>query len=195
MERQLRPHAAFPLLLLIGLSLLAGIVRADPKDTGKKGALKPEGSVTGLMTDFKNDYMLVQLDDQDEPTKFLFGPGITIPVLTKHFIFPVDRITLKYKTEGEDKKVLDVVKVPGQKNGIVIGKAIRVYNNFWVSVKPDDGGMIEGFALNGDAAKEGKAVSDILKSLNPGDRVAIKYATDFERHRILKIDVRPAKAK
>jgi len=51
--------------------------------------------------------------------------------------------------------------------------------------------MIEGYALNGPPEKT-KAVSDILKSLNPGDLVAIKYATDFERHRILQIEVRPS---
>jgi hypothetical protein len=54
--------------------------------------------------------------------------------------------------------------------------------------------MIEGFALNGPPEKA-KPASDILKSLNPGDMVAIKYATDFERHRILQIEVKPAPAK
>ena len=51
--------------------------------------------------------------------------------------------------------------------------------------------MIEGFALGGN----NKAAADTLKSLKPGDLVAIKYATDFERHRIQQIDVRPAATK
>jgi len=125
MNRHLLPHAAFPLLLLLGVSLLAGIVRADQKDPDKSGALKPEGTISGLMTDFKNDYMLVQLDDQDEPTKFLYGPGIALPALTKRNIFPVDRITPKYKTEGDDKKVLAVEKVPGKQAGSSSGKLSR----------------------------------------------------------------------
>ena len=191
MNRHSAQHVFCFVPLLLGVALLPGILRgADSKDADKKGDLKPAGQISGLMIDFKSDYMLVQLDDRDEPTKFLFGPGVTIPVLTKHGIFPCNRITLKYKSDGDDKKVVDAVKLPGRQAGIVVGKVIKVYNDFWVSVKPKEG-MIEGFALGGN----NKAAADTLKSLKPGDLVAIKYATDFERHRIQQIDVRPAATK
>jgi hypothetical protein len=193
MNRQLFPRAACPLLILFGVALLTGTVGADPKDPDKKGASKPRGTVSGIMTDFKNDFLLVQLDDQDEPTKFLYGPGITQKALANRHIFPIDRVNLKYKTEGDDKQVVAIEKVPGKPTDVIVGKVIKVYNNFWVSVKPDHG-MIEGFALNGSPEKT-RPASDILKSLNPGDLVAIKYATDFERHRILQIDVKSAPAK
>jgi len=178
------------MILLLGVSLMPGIVRADKTgktDPSKPAELKPQGTVSGLMTDFKNDYMLVQLDDQPEPIKFMFGPGISIPVLTKHGIFPCNRISFKYKTDGGNKVILDADKLPGRQSGVAIGKVIKVYNDFWVSVKPNDG-MIEGFAL-GANADQNKA---ILKSLNPGDLVAIKYSTDFERHRIVQMEVKPA---
>jgi hypothetical protein len=190
MNRHSRLHAAFSIIVALCLSLAAGHVYADSKDPDTKGTLKPEGVASGLMTDFKDNYMLVQLDDQEEPIKFVFGPGITIPVLTKHGIFPCNRISFKYKTDGDDKKVVDAQKIPGKQGGIVIGTVIKVYNNFWVSVKPKNG-MIEGFALGGG----GKDSAEVLKSLNPGDLVAIKYATDFERHRIQQIEVKPAPAK
>jgi hypothetical protein len=191
MNRHSLPHAACLLALLAGISLLPGTGRADTKDADKKAELKPEGTLSGLMTDFKDGYMMVQLDDRDEPIKFLFGPGMTIQTLTKQQgIFPCNRINLKYKTDGDDKKVLAAEKVPGRQNGIVIGKVIKVYNNFWVSVKPENG-MIEGFALGGAAKNAG----DVLKSLKPGDLVAIKYTTDGERHRIAQIEVKPAAEK
>jgi hypothetical protein len=190
MNRQSLRHAGFSLLLLLGVSLLAGVVRGDQKDSDKKGPLKPEGVASGLMTDFKDNYMMVQLDDQEEPIKFIFGPGLSIPAITKQGIFPCNRINFKYKTEGDDKKVLAAEKLAGRPNGVVIGKAIKVYNNFWVSVKPTNGGMIEGFALGAS-----KGPADVLKTVNPGDLVAIKYATDFERHRILQMEVKPAPAK
>jgi hypothetical protein len=120
--------AAF--LFLLGIFLFSGFVRADSKEPDKK-PVKTEGTVGGLLIDSKNDFMLVQLDDQDEPTKFIYGPGITLQGLLKEHIFGVDRVNVKFKTEGDDEKVL----------------------------------------------------------------VAIKYATDFERHRILEIQVKPSPAK
>jgi len=190
MNRHSLQCAACPLLLLLCISLLPGIGHADPKAPDQKAGLKPEGLASGLMTDFKEGYMIVQLDDQDEPIKFLFGPGMTIPTLTKSGVFPCNRINFKYKTDGDDKKVLAVEKVPGRQTGIVIGKAIKVYNDFWVSVKPQNG-MIEGFALGAN----GKAIGEVLKTVKPGDLVAIKFTTDFERHRIVDMEVKPAPAK
>lgn len=185
--------SACPLIVIFGLALFAGFARADSKDSDKKSELKPAGVVGGLMTDFKNDHMVVQLDDQDEPINFFYASGITQPGLANQHIFPVDRINLKYKTEGDKKIVVAVEKVPGRANGVIIGKVLKVYGNFWVAVQPKEG-MIEGFALNQSPDKP-TAVSDTLKSLNPGDLVAIKYATDFERHRILQLEVKPAPAK
>lgn len=188
MKRQFRLSRACSLQVFAGLCILTGVLCAEPTDSDKKDSMKPAGTVSGLMTDFKADSMLVQLDDQDEPIKFVYGPGISQKTLASRHIFPVDRVNLKYKTEGDDKQVLAVEKVPGRQSGIIIGKVVKVYNNFWVSVKPNTG-MIEGFALNGSPEKT-KPASDILKSLNPGDLVAIKYATDFERHRILQIEMK-----
>ncbi|HET6249823.1 MAG TPA: hypothetical protein VFE47_19190 [Tepidisphaeraceae bacterium] len=192
MNRFISARGTFLAFILTGLLLAPAIIQADDKGTEKK-ALKPQGTISGLMVDFKNDYITVQLDDQDEPTKFLYGPGITLQSLTKRGIFPVDRVNVKYKTDGDDKKVLAIEKVAGKASGVIIGKVIKVYNNFWVAVKPANG-MIEGFALNGPGVDKTPGFT-VLKSLNPGDQVAIKYATDFERHRILQIEVKPAPAK
>jgi hypothetical protein len=79
--------------------------------------------------------------------------------------------------------------VAGKQSGVIVGKVLKVYNNFWVAIKPANGGMIEGFALNFPPEKF-KQSHDLIKTLQPGDTVAIKYATDFERHRILQMEVK-----
>ena len=188
MHRHPLPCAARLIVALLAVSLLPPALRgADAKAPDKKPELKPEGVTSGLMTDFKKEYMVVQLDDQDEPIQFYFTPGMSIQTLTKQGIFPCNRINFKYKTDGNDKIVLAAEKLGGRSGGIAIGTVIKVYNDFWVSIKPTNGDMIEGFALGGNAQ-----IKPILHSLNPGDLVAIKYTTDFERHRIVQMEVKPA---
>ncbi len=169
------------------------MARAEPKEPAKD-APKDKGVAGGLVIDKHEDSILVRVDGEDEPTKYLLGPGAD-----KHMqevlksIFSVDRVQIKYKLEGDARRVVSIEKLAGKANGVVRGEVLKVYNNFWVAVKPKDG-PVEGFALNGPAEKV-KAAADVLKALKPGDVVVIHYSTDFERHRILTIEVAPTPAK
>ena len=81
----------------------------------------------------------------------------------------------------------------GKPQGVVIGEVLKVYNNFWVAVKPKNGN-IDGYALQWPPEKY-KQSHDLIKTLKPGDIVAIRYTTDSERHRILQMEVKPASSK
>jgi hypothetical protein len=172
-------------LALLGTLFSPFTTSAAPGDSPKTG-----GAASGLIVDMKDNFMTVQHDGEDEPTKYLYASGMTLEALThKAFIFNVDRVNIKFKLEGDDRRIVSIDKVPGQKQGVIIGTVIKVYNEFWVSVKPKTG-LIEGFALNFPPEKF-KQSHDLIKTLKPGDLVAIKYGTDFERHRILQMEVKP----
>lgn len=180
---------------VICLVACAGVVHNFAKAAGPdSSASKPKtsGTVSGLLTDFNKEKITVQIDNEEEATDYAYGPGLSQEALTKHSVFPVDRVNVKFKMDGDKRVFTAIEKIPGKPTGVVIGKVIKNYNNFWVSVKPNSGGMIEGFALNFPPEKF-KSSHELIKTLKPGDVVAIRYATDFERHRILEMEVRPAK--
>lgn len=185
-----RPRAT-AFMAVVSLLFLATALHAD--DTSKShNTVKT--TVGGLLTDFNDKGVTIQIDDEDQPTTFLYDGNITKEALTHTQIFPVDRVNIKFKIDGDDKKLVSISKVPGKASGVVIGKVLKVYNNFWVAVKPNNGGAIEGFALNWPPEKF-KQSHDLIKTLQPGDTVAIQYATDFERHRILKMELKQQPAK
>lgn len=64
------------------------------------------------------------------------------------------------------------------------GVVVKVYNEFWVEVKPKKG---PSDAYAPGANYNNKAFMEKLKGLKPGDSVTIKFYTDFERHRILTL--------
>ncbi len=166
---------------------------AEPK-AATKPAVKDNGIVGGLVIDKHDDSILVTGDGEDEPVKYLIGPGLDKRSLDAlKTIFGVDRVQLKYKMDGEARRVVAIEKVPGKATGVVTGEVLKVYNNFWVAVKPKDG-PVEGYACSWPAEKA-KATTDVLKTLKPGDVVVIRFTSDFERHRIQGIEVKPTPAK
>ena len=62
------------------------------------------------------------------------------------------------------------------------GTVVKVYNNFWVEVKPRNG-LADAYAPG--ANYNDKAFMEKLRGLKPGDSVTITFTTDGERHRIL----------
>jgi hypothetical protein len=66
----------------------------------------------------------------------------------------------------------------------VTGVVVKVYDNFWVEVKPK--GVVSDAYAPG-ANFNNKEFMDMLKGLQKGDVVTITYNTDFERHRILSM--------
>lgn len=192
MSKPLRALAAFPFAMLL-VSLLVGLTTWAAAGDATKPAPQA-GTVFGLVTDKQAASITIQVDGEDEPTKYVIGQGTdkrSVDVLKT--IFTVDRVKIRYKVDGDASRVIDIQKVVGQPAGIAIGEVLKVYNNFWVAVKPK-GGVPDGYALNWPPEKY-KASAEILKTLKPGDLVAIKYTTDGERHRIQQIEVKPGAAK
>jgi hypothetical protein len=66
-------------------------------------------------------------------------------------------------------------------SGTVTGNVVKVYNDFWVEVKPK-GGVADAYAPG--ANFNDKDFMEKLKGLKEGDSVTITFITDFERHRI-----------
>jgi hypothetical protein len=75
-------------------------------------------------------------------------------------------------------------------SGTITGTVGKVYNDFWVEVKPKDG-LADAYAPG--ANYKDKEFMATLKGLKKGDSVTITFNTDGERHRILKMRVNPSK--
>ena len=97
-------------------------------------------------------------------------------------IYDASRVQLTYKKDGDSRQFVTIKKHIIKKDGTVTGKVVKVYNEFWVEVKPK-GGLADAYAPGGNF--KDKEFMDRLKGLKPGDSVTIKYTTDSERHRIL----------
>jgi hypothetical protein len=151
------------------------------------------GTVGGLLIDVLDDGVTVVVDGDEEPTKYVFGSGLDKQSILKRAIFNVNRVNVKYKVDGDKHIVVAIERVVGRRDGVVIGEVLKVYNNFWVAVRPKEG-QIDGYALQWPPEKF-KQSHDLIKTIKKGDLVAIKYTTDGERHRILQMEVKPAPSK
>ena len=96
------------------------------------------------------------------------------------------RIRIAYVEEGDARRIVAVEKLATRATGVFVGEVMFVVNDFWIAVKPKNGPP-DAFALGQDPRKGGPIV-DLLKSLKKGDVVAVKYNTDFERHRIVQLE-------
>jgi hypothetical protein len=98
---------------------------------------------------------------------------------------------IAYRQDGDVRRIVGVEKLMGRPTGVFVGEVMFVRGNFWVAVKPKNG-LPDAFALGSDPAKGGR-IAETLKSLQKGDVVAIKYTTDFERHRIADLQKKGGK--
>jgi hypothetical protein len=165
----------------LGLAILSG--SALPADG--KSAAADKGKVAGILIQRDKRTLLVRADGEEEPVKYLLpeSPDARTAAALKG-LFNVQRVRLTYRTVGDTREVTSLVRMPGKANGVFTGKVIAVHDNFWVEVKPGNGPP-EGFASG--APQLSRPITDVLKTLQKGDRVTIRYYTDFERHRILSI--------
>jgi hypothetical protein len=171
-------------VVLASLLLQFGV--AGARDDAK------EVKVAGILIDKTGDSLTVKPDGEDEPVKF------TIPKADKKVndalksVFNACRVKLTYKKDGDAKQLTSVSRQILKEKGTVTGTVVKVYNNFWVEVKPKEG-LNDAFAPG--ANYNNKDFMDQLKALKPGDSVTIAYYTDFERHRIetLKKNDKPEK--
>lgn len=152
------------------------MVLATDKDDAK------EVKVAGILIAKTGTTLTVKADGEDEPVKY------TIPKSDKKVTdalkttFDACRVKLTYKNNGDERQLMGISRQVLKEKGTVTGTVVKVYNDFWVEVKPKDG-VSDAYAPGGGNFKN-KEFMDLLKGLKPGDSVTIKFTTDFERHRI-----------
>ena len=156
----------------------APAVPADDKDKDKK-----EGKVAGILIDKMGNWITVKADGEDEPVKYLTGDGSDKKLAESlKTIFNAGRVQLTYKKDGDSRQLVTIKRQVLKATGTVTGTVVKVYNDFWVEVKPKMG-VSDAYAPSGTNYKN-KEFMDRLKGLKPGDSVTITFTTDFERHRI-----------
>ncbi len=128
----------------------------------------------------------MKTDGEDEPTKYLVAKDADKKLVDALKItFNASRVQLTYKKDGDSRQLLSIKKQVLKASGTVTGVVVKVYNEFWVEVKPKDG-LADAYAPNG-ANYNNKEFMTKLKGLKKGDTVTITFNTDFERHRILTL--------
>src|SRR5258708_6310470 len=153
------------------------VAPAADKDTAKKA-----GKVAGILIDKKEDWITVKADGDDEPVKYLIDKADKRLVKALKSNFDAGRVQLTYKTDGDSRQLVSIRKQILRTSGTVTGVVVKVYNQFWVEVKPKNG-VSDAYAAG--ANYKDKAFMDRLKGLKAGESVTIRFNTDGERHRIL----------
>jgi hypothetical protein len=143
---------------------------------------KDSGKIAGIYIDKKDGYITVKADGDDEPVKYLLDPSDKKLNDAFKAIFGASRVQLTYKKDGDARRLVSIKRQVLKATGTVTGEVVKVYNDFWVEVKPKNG-LADTFAPGVDNFKN-KDFMAMLKGLQPGDSVTITYTTDFERHRI-----------
>jgi hypothetical protein len=153
-----------------------------------KDATKDGGKVAGILIDKKDDWITVKADGEDEPVKYDIDASDKKLQEAFKSIFNASRVQLTYKTESDSRRLISIKKQVLKASGTVTGNVVKVYNNFWVEVKPKSG-LPDAYAPG--ANYNDKEFMDKLKGLQPGDSVTITFTTDFERHRIKTLRKNP----
>ena len=154
---------------------------AADKDAGKKVE-----KAAGILIDTKENWLLVKIDGEDEPTKYLIDRSDKKVTDAFKGVFTISRVQLTYRTDGDSKQLVSLKRQVLKATGTVTGDVVKVYNDFWVEVKPKTGPP-DAFAPG--ANFKNKDFMAKLKGLQPGDSVTITFTTDSERHRILKLRI------
>ena len=169
-------HIALQVVLVPQTALWSGTMAAD-QDAKHEG-----GKVAGILIDKKEDWITVKADGEDEPTKYLVAGDAGKKVREDlKSIFNACRVQITYKQESDSRHLVGIKRQILKASGTVTGNVVKVYNDFWVEVKPKHG-VADAFAPG--ANYNDKNFMEKLKGLKPGDTVTITFTTDFERHRI-----------
>lgn len=157
-----------------------------------KEAAPEQGKVAGILIDRKDNWITVKADGEDEPVKYVVDASDKKVVGALKSIFPASRVQLTYKKDGDTRQLVSIKRQILKASGTVTGVVVKVYNNFWVEVKPKDGPP-DAYAPG--ANYNDKAFMAKLRGLKPGDSVTITFNTDFERHRILALRINDGSSK
>jgi hypothetical protein len=154
-------------------------------------ATQDETKVAGILIDKKDDWITVKADGDEEAVKYVVGNDKKLTAAMKG-IFNACRVQLTYKTVGDSRQLVGIKRQILKEKGTVTGTVVKVYNDFWVEVKPKDG-LADAYAPG--ANYNDKEFMARLRGLKPGDSVTITFYTDFERHRILTLKINDDKGK
>jgi hypothetical protein len=158
------------------------VAPAAQKEGGKEDI-----KVAGILIEKKDKWITVKADGDDEPVKYVINDADKKVVEAMKGIFNASRVQLTYKKDGESRQLAGIKRQALKDKGKVTGIVVKVYDDFWVEVKPKDGPS-DAFAPGATNYKD-KDFMAKLRGLKKGDSVTITFATDFERHRILTLQI------
>ena len=147
------------------------------------------GKVAGILIDRKDNWITVKADGEDEPVKYVVDAFNKKLQEAFKAVFNACRVQLTYKAEGDSRHLVSIKRQILKASGTVTGDVVKVYNNFWVEVRPKKG-VTDAYAPG--ANYNDKEFMALLKGLKEGDSVTITFTTDFERHRITTLRVNAA---
>jgi len=183
-----RIYQATPMVGAVVLSLWLGSPAVA--QIVDKGAAGKDGNVAGILIDKKDNVLTVKADGEDEPAKYVVDKSNKNLVDSLKGIFDACRVQLTYKKDGDARQLVSIKRQVLKPSGTVTGEVVKVYNDFWVEVKPKTG-LADAYAPGFENWKDKEFMARI-KALKPGDSVTITFTTDFERHRIKTMKVNAA---
>jgi len=179
-----RRHSAKLLLAVLSLTVVPA-----PAAWSAEGAAADRGiKVAGILIDKKDDWITVKADAEDEPVKYTVAASDKKLREALKVVFNACRVQLTYDKQGDSRRLVSIKRQILKASGTVTGDVVKVYNDFWVEVKPKSG-VADAYAPG--ANYNDKAFMEKLKGLKKGDSVTIKFTTDFERHRIQSLRKNP----
>ncbi len=153
-----------------------------------KDASMQGGMAAGIYIDGRGDWITVKADGEDEPVKYVIDSSDKRLQEAFKSVFNACRVQLTYKTEGDSRRLVSISRQILKDSGTVTGDVVKVWNKFWVEVKPKKG-VADAYAAG--ANYNDKAFMGKLNGLQPGNSVTITFNTDFERHRIVEMRINP----
>jgi hypothetical protein len=168
--------------------LMAVFCSMRASSAADKDAAKDGGKAAGIYVERVGDSITVKVDGEDEPVKYTVDPSDKKLQDAFKSVFGACRVQLTYKNDGDSRRLVSIKRQILKATGTITGTVVKIYNNFWVEVKPKTG-LADAFAPG--ANYNDKEFMEKFHSLQPGDSVMITYTTDFERHRIKTLRKNP----
>jgi len=182
-------------LMLFCAVMLFTVLGPPPSTPAADKEVAPQkGKVAGILIDKNDAWLTVKADGEDEPVKYLVSKDADKKLIQAlKTIFNAGRVQLTYKKDGDSRQLVSIKRQVLRSTGTVTGVVVKVYNDFWIEVKPKNQ-VADAYAPNGTNYNN-KDFMAKLRGLKKGDSVTIQFNTDFERHRILTLRINGQRAK